>query len=318
MVTRWLDDVVPHGGRIAEPAAGVGFFSPLLAERASSHSSDPDGPALDRARDRLVAHGLRAHLHVADPWAGSPDRDPGGRRRSPVPPTPSSPRSCSAGSAGAGLDNAAAAFRDQAPARRPPRVGRAAPRRARRTAPGRPVDLARPRRGRGHAGARGLRRPRRAVDRPLLPPHEGSRALRRGVFSGAMSTLTNRTIATVGSGVMAEAMIAGLLRGNLVDAAAGRRVAPAARAPRRARGDPRDPGRREQRRRRHRRRRRHPGGQAADARPRRPRDRPPPQGRPARPLRSSPGPRPMPSPAPLATARSCGRCPTRRPASATG
>jgi pyrroline-5-carboxylate reductase len=31
-----------------------------------------------------------------------------------------------------------------------------------------------------------------------------------------MSTLANRTIATVGSGVMAEAMIAGLLRGNLV------------------------------------------------------------------------------------------------------
>ncbi len=36
------------------------------------------------------------------------------------------------------------------------------------------------------------------------------------VSSGAMSTLANRTIATVGSGVMAEAMIAGLLRGNLV------------------------------------------------------------------------------------------------------
>ena len=34
--------------------------------------------------------------------------------------------------------------------------------------------------------------------------------------SGAMSPLENRTIATVGSGVMAEAMIAGLLRGNLV------------------------------------------------------------------------------------------------------
>jgi pyrroline-5-carboxylate reductase len=31
-----------------------------------------------------------------------------------------------------------------------------------------------------------------------------------------MSPLANRTIATVGSGVMAEAMIAGLLRGNLV------------------------------------------------------------------------------------------------------
>src|SRR5687767_11401158 len=31
-----------------------------------------------------------------------------------------------------------------------------------------------------------------------------------------MSPLADRTIATVGSGVMAEAMIAGLLRGNLV------------------------------------------------------------------------------------------------------
>ncbi len=34
--------------------------------------------------------------------------------------------------------------------------------------------------------------------------------------SGAMSPLANRTIATVGSGVMAEAMIVGLLRGKLV------------------------------------------------------------------------------------------------------
>jgi pyrroline-5-carboxylate reductase len=36
------------------------------------------------------------------------------------------------------------------------------------------------------------------------------------VSSGAMSPLANCTIATVGSGVMAEAMIVGLLRGNLV------------------------------------------------------------------------------------------------------
>ncbi len=36
--------------------------------------------------------------------------------------------------------------------------------------------------------------------------------------SGAMSPLANRTIATVGSGVMAEAMIIGLLRGKLVTA----------------------------------------------------------------------------------------------------
>ena len=34
-----------------------------------------------------------------------------------------------------------------------------------------------------------------------------------------MAPLANRTIATVGSGVMAEAMIAGLLRGALVEPA---------------------------------------------------------------------------------------------------
>jgi pyrroline-5-carboxylate reductase len=37
-----------------------------------------------------------------------------------------------------------------------------------------------------------------------------------GSYTPAMSLLAQRTIATVGSGVMAEAMIAGLLRGNLV------------------------------------------------------------------------------------------------------
>jgi SAM-dependent methyltransferase len=68
MVTRWLDDQ-PLAGRIVEPAAGVGFFSPLLAERGELIASDADGEALDRARDRLLAHHLRAHLHEADPWA---------------------------------------------------------------------------------------------------------------------------------------------------------------------------------------------------------------------------------------------------------
>jgi pyrroline-5-carboxylate reductase len=38
----------------------------------------------------------------------------------------------------------------------------------------------------------------------------------RGVSSGPMSPLANRTIACVGSGVMAEAMLAGLLRSGLV------------------------------------------------------------------------------------------------------
>jgi SAM-dependent methyltransferase len=68
MVTRWLDEL-PPAARIAEPAAGVGFFSPLLAARGELHASDPDGDALDHARERLVAHRLLAHLHLADPWA---------------------------------------------------------------------------------------------------------------------------------------------------------------------------------------------------------------------------------------------------------
>jgi len=74
VVTRWLDER-PLSGRIQEPAAGVGFFSPLLAGKGELHASDADGDSLDRARERLVAHHLLAHLHVADPWApaeGSP------------------------------------------------------------------------------------------------------------------------------------------------------------------------------------------------------------------------------------------------------
>ena len=67
VVTRWLDEE-RLSGRIHEPAAGVGFFSPLLAGKGELHASDPDAGSLDRARDRLVAHHLLAHLHVADPW----------------------------------------------------------------------------------------------------------------------------------------------------------------------------------------------------------------------------------------------------------
>jgi hypothetical protein len=67
VVTRWIDGLGLRG-RIDEPAAGTGFFSPLLAEHGELHASDEDGNALDLARDRLVAHRLRAHLHVADPW----------------------------------------------------------------------------------------------------------------------------------------------------------------------------------------------------------------------------------------------------------
>jgi SAM-dependent methyltransferase len=70
-VTRWLDDQ-PLVGRIEEPAAGVGFFSPLIAGKGELHVSDADGAALDRARNRLVAHRLLAHIHVADPWVVPP------------------------------------------------------------------------------------------------------------------------------------------------------------------------------------------------------------------------------------------------------
>jgi SAM-dependent methyltransferase len=76
MVTRWLDGL-PLAGRIVEPAAGVGFFSPLLADRGELFAFDADGQALDRARDRLLAHNLRAHLHEADPWAVAPAGEPG-------------------------------------------------------------------------------------------------------------------------------------------------------------------------------------------------------------------------------------------------
>jgi SAM-dependent methyltransferase len=75
VVTRWLD-AQPLAGRILEPAAGAGFFSPLLAERGELHAQDPDGAALDTARSRLVAHRLLAHLHVADPWARPADGEP--------------------------------------------------------------------------------------------------------------------------------------------------------------------------------------------------------------------------------------------------
>ena len=76
MAGRWIDGL--HlAGRVVEPAAGVGFFSPLLAEAAGElFAYDPDDLALDHARERLVAHGLAAHLHVADPWS-TPIPDPG-------------------------------------------------------------------------------------------------------------------------------------------------------------------------------------------------------------------------------------------------
>jgi demethylmenaquinone methyltransferase/2-methoxy-6-polyprenyl-1,4-benzoquinol methylase len=69
---RWLD-ALPWSGDIVELAAGTGWWSPLLASRGELSMYDSSDAALDRARERLVAHGLRAHLHVRDAWA-EPDR----------------------------------------------------------------------------------------------------------------------------------------------------------------------------------------------------------------------------------------------------
>ena len=72
---RWLDGL-PLRGRIVELAAGTGWWSPLLASKASElWLYDAAEAPLERARERLVAHGLRAHIHVRDAWA-PPEGDP--------------------------------------------------------------------------------------------------------------------------------------------------------------------------------------------------------------------------------------------------
>ena len=65
---RWLD-ALPIGGRIVELAAGTGWWSPLLASKGELWMTDAAEAPLERARERLVAHRLRAHLHVRDAWA---------------------------------------------------------------------------------------------------------------------------------------------------------------------------------------------------------------------------------------------------------
>jgi demethylmenaquinone methyltransferase/2-methoxy-6-polyprenyl-1,4-benzoquinol methylase len=71
-VTSWLDAQAVHG-EIVEIAAGTGWWSPLLAQKGELWAYDAAPETLDRARERLLAHGLRAHLHVRDAWA-EPDR----------------------------------------------------------------------------------------------------------------------------------------------------------------------------------------------------------------------------------------------------
>ena len=73
---RWLDGL-SMDGRIVELAAGTGWWSPLLAQKGELWLFDAAEGPLERARDRLLAHGLRAHLHVRDAWA-EPDGEPAG------------------------------------------------------------------------------------------------------------------------------------------------------------------------------------------------------------------------------------------------
>jgi SAM-dependent methyltransferase len=70
---RWLD-ALPIAGEIVEIAAGTGWWSPLLASKGELSLYDAAPTTLERARERLVAHGLRAHLHVRDAW-DPPDRE---------------------------------------------------------------------------------------------------------------------------------------------------------------------------------------------------------------------------------------------------
>ncbi len=70
--TLWLDGL-PLAGEIVELAAGTGWWSPLLASKGDLSIYDAAEAPLDRARDRLLAHRLRAHIHVRDAWA-EPDR----------------------------------------------------------------------------------------------------------------------------------------------------------------------------------------------------------------------------------------------------
>jgi len=69
---RWLD-ALPIHGEIVELAAGTGWWSPLLASKGELWLYDAAESPLERARERLLAHGLRAHIHLRDAWA-EPDR----------------------------------------------------------------------------------------------------------------------------------------------------------------------------------------------------------------------------------------------------
>ena len=248
---RWLD-ALPIRGEIVELAAGTGWWSPLLASKGELSLYDADAAPLDRARDRLVAHGLRAHLHVRDAWA-EPDRQVDavftGFWLSHVPRA----RLATFLGARAALAQArrslrlhrfAAAIRSRAPpiTRRRPTTSRsagsttAASSRSSRSSTSRPSSRSRSREA-GFAAAEVTTTGRFFLTGTARRPDDRGppSAPTPAAILRPMSPLSKATIATVGSGVMAEAMIAGLLRGKLVEpgqVVASHPRAGAARAPR--------------------------------------------------------------------------------------
>ncbi len=72
VATLWLDGLA-WSGEIVELAAGTGWWSPLLASKGELSIYDAAEAPLDVARDRLLAHRLRAHIHLRDAWL-EPDR----------------------------------------------------------------------------------------------------------------------------------------------------------------------------------------------------------------------------------------------------
>ena len=229
--TQWLDDL-PFGGRIVELAAGTGWWSPLLAGKGELWCYDAAPAPLDLARERLVAHGLRAHLHVRDAWA-PPEPPPAeglflGFWLSHVPRVRLDEFLALARAwlAPGGLLALIDSRRDRSSGAPDQPWDAATETATRRLADGRsftipkvyyePVELETALDGRRVRGGRG------GGDGPLLPARAGDGEVARPILA-ARCRCAATTIAIVGSGVMAEAMIAGLLRGAQVTPGADRR-----------------------------------------------------------------------------------------------
>ena len=223
---------LPIAGEIVELAAGTGWWSPLLARKGELSLYDGNrGAARARARAARRAR-LRAHLHVRDAWA-EPDRAVDavftGFWLSHV------PRARLAAFLALVRrwlkPGGTFAFIDSLPDPQSSAADHPTPAddlSVRRLDDGREFTVVKvyyePGELEAALGRPASRRPGHD-DRPLLPapawPRRGPDAGRLShpprLYSAPMSPLAKSTIATVGSGVMAEAMIAGLLRGKLVD-----------------------------------------------------------------------------------------------------